>query len=104
MSWDLTLRPNAAIVKVISVWDSQCIRVVTPDDHVACGVHEILLHDMREEELPFVATSELDYLSHIWPQSIYQEDLERSGRNARNGLVVHNQETVHIVASISRWI
>ena len=28
------LRPNAAIVKVMSVRDSQCIRVVTPDDHV----------------------------------------------------------------------
>ena len=31
------LRPNAAIVKVMSVRDSQCIRVVTPDDHVECG-------------------------------------------------------------------
>ena len=31
------LRPNAAIVKVMSVWDSQCIRVVTPDNHMACG-------------------------------------------------------------------
>ena len=28
------LRPNAAILKVMSVRDSQCIRVVTPDDHV----------------------------------------------------------------------
>ena len=32
-----------------------CIRVVTPDDHVACGYHEILLHDMGEQELPFVS-------------------------------------------------
>ena len=48
------LRPSAAVVKVMSVRDSQCIRVVTPDDHVACGFHEILLHDMGEEELPFV--------------------------------------------------
>ena len=59
------LRPNAAIVKVMSVRDNQCIRVVTPDDNVACGFHEILLHDMGEEELPFVATSELDYLRCI---------------------------------------
>ena len=56
------LRPSAAVVKVKSVRDSQCIRVVTPDDHVACGYHKILLHDMGEEELPFVALSELDYL------------------------------------------
>ena len=56
------LRPSAAVVKVMSVPDSRCIRVVTPDDHVNIGFHEILLHDMGEEELPFVATSELDYL------------------------------------------
>ena len=43
------LRPSAAIVKVMSVRDSQCIRVVTPDDHVACGYHKILLHDMGED-------------------------------------------------------
>ena len=31
------LRPDAAAVKVMSVRDSRCIRVVIPDDHVACG-------------------------------------------------------------------
>ena len=77
------LRPGTAIVKVMSVRDSQCIRVVTPDDHMACGFHEILFHDMGEEELLFVATSELDYLRRIWPQALfafmtrYQQDLER---------------------------
>ena len=59
------LRPSAAVVKVMSVPDSRCIRVVTPDDHVNIGFHEILLHDMGEEELPFVATSELNYLRHV---------------------------------------
>ena len=44
------LMPSAAIVKVMSVPDSRCIRVVTPDDHVNIGFHEILLHDMGEEE------------------------------------------------------
>ena len=83
------LRPSAAVVKVMSVWDSQCIRVVTPDDHVACGFHEILLHDMGEEELPFVATSELDYLRRIWPQALfafmtrYQQDLERKRKECK---------------------
>ena len=38
------LRPETAAVRVMSVRDSRCIRVVTPDDHVACGYHEILLH------------------------------------------------------------
>ena len=59
------LRPSAAVVKVMSVPDSRCIRVVTPDDHVNIGFHEILLHDMGEEELPFVATSELNYLRRV---------------------------------------
>ena len=60
-------------------------------------------------ELPFVAISELNYLRHIWLRALFafmtrhQQDLERSGKNARNGLVVHNQETVHIVANIFRW-
>ena len=66
----------------MSVWDSRCIRVVTPDDHVACGYHEILLHDMGDEELLFVSLSELDYLRRIWPRAVfafmtrYQQDLE----------------------------
>ena len=60
------LRPSAAVVKVMSVPDSRCIRVVTPYDHVNIGFHEILLHDMGEEELLFVATNELDYLLRIW--------------------------------------
>ena len=40
------LRLSAAIVKVISVPDSRCIRVMTADDHVNIGFHEVLLHDM----------------------------------------------------------
>ena len=76
------LKPSAAVVKVMSVPDSRCIRVVTPDDHVKIGFHEILLHDMGEEELPFVATSELSYPRRVWPRawfafmSRYQQDLK----------------------------
>ena len=77
------LRPSAAVAKMMSVRNSRCIRVVTPDDHVACGYHELLLHDMVEEELPFVALGDLDYLRRIWPRTVftfmtrYQQDLER---------------------------
>ena len=69
------LRSSAAIVKVMSVRDSQCIRVVTLDDHV--------------EELPFVALSELDYLRRIWPRALfafmtrYQQDLERKRKECK---------------------
>ena len=84
-----TLRPSAAVVKVMSVRDSRCIRVVTPDDHVECGYHEILLHDMGEEELSFVSLSELDYLRRIWPRALfafmtrYQQDLERKRKECK---------------------
>ena len=47
------LRPSAAVVKVMSVPDSRCIQVVTPDDHLNCGFHEILLHDILSKARPF---------------------------------------------------
>ena len=53
------LRPSVAIVKVMLVPDSRCVRVVTPDDHVNIGFHEGLVHDMQDEDLPCVALSEL---------------------------------------------
>ena len=62
-------RPSAAIVKVMSVPDSR-IRVVTPDDHVNIGFHEVLLHDMEEEDLPFMALSELGCLRLVWPKDL----------------------------------
>ena len=83
------LRPDAVAVKVMYVRDSRCIQVVTPDDHVECGYHEILLHDMGEEELPFVSLSELDYLRRIWLWAIfafmtrYQQDLEQKRRECK---------------------
>ena len=83
------LKPNAAIIAAMSVPDSRCFRVVTPDDQVNIGFHEILLHDMGEEELPFIAMSELGYLRRIWPQALfvfmsrYQQDLERMWKECR---------------------
>ena len=76
------IRPDAAVAKVMSVRKSRCIRVVTPDDHMTCGYHEILLHDLGDEDLPFVSISELDYLRRTWPRAVfafmtrYQQDLE----------------------------
>ena len=64
-------RASAAIVKVMSVLNSRCIRVVAPDDHVNIGFHEVLLHDMEEEDLPFVALSELNCLRQIWPKPLF---------------------------------
>ena len=77
------LRASAAIVKAImSVPNSRCVRVVAPDDHVNIGFHEVLLHNMEEEDLPFVALSELNCLRQGCPKPLfvfmsrYQHDLE----------------------------
>ena len=73
----------------MSVPDSRCIRVVIPDDHVNIGFHEVLLHDMEDEDLPFVALSELNCLCLDWPNTLfvfmsrYQHDLERMRKECR---------------------
>ena len=65
------IQPRAAIVKVMSVPDSRCVRVVAPDDHVSIGFHEILIHDMEDEELPFVALGDLGCLRLDWPMALF---------------------------------
>ena len=100
------LRPSAAIVKVMSVPDSRCIWVVTPDDHVNIGFHEVLLHDMEDEDFPFVALSELGCLRLVWPKLCLCLCLVTSmiwngcGRNAKNASVARSRGTVLIVESI----
>ena len=37
------LRPSSAVCKVMSVPDSNYVRVITPDEHVLTGFHEILI-------------------------------------------------------------
>ena len=80
---------RVAMVKVMSVPDSRCVRVVTPDDHVSIGFHEILIHNLDDEELPFVALSELGCLRLDWPRilftfmSRYQFDLDNMRKECR---------------------
>ena len=81
-------RPGAVVAKVMSVRNSRCIRVVTPDDHVTC-YHETLLHDLGEEDLPFVSISELNYLRRTWLRAVfafmtrYQQDLEMKRKECK---------------------
>ena len=35
------LRPSAAVCKVMTVPNSNCVRIVTPDEHVSTGFHEM---------------------------------------------------------------
>ena len=76
------LRPSAAIVKVMSVPDSQCVRVVTPDNNVNIGFHEVLVHDLEDEDLPFVALTELGCLRFTF-MSRYQFDLDQMRKDCR---------------------
>ena len=46
------LRPSAAVCKVMSIPDSNSVRVITPDEHVPTGFHEILIEDMGLKEWP----------------------------------------------------
>ena len=70
------------MVKVMSVPDSRCVRVVMPDDHVNIGFHEILIHDLEEE-------SELGCLRLDWPKTLftfmsrYQFDMDKMCNDCR---------------------
>ena len=83
------IQPSAAILKVMSVPDSCCVRVVTPDDHVNIGFHEIIIHDLEDEELPLVTLSELGCLRLDWPKTLfrfmsrYQFDLDQIRKECR---------------------
>ena len=62
---------------------------MTPDDHVNIGFHEVLLHDMEDEDLEFMALSELNCLRLDWPKTLfvfmskYKCDLEWMRRDCR---------------------
>ena len=66
-----TLRPSAAISRVMSVPDSCCIRVITPDDHVSIGFHEILIHDLADEDWPLITLNDLGCLRLDWPKPLF---------------------------------
>ena len=84
------LRPSAAVCKVMTIPDSNCIRIVTPDEHVPTGFHEILIYDMGLEEWPKVPLSEIGCLRPDWPKELfnfvgrYQLELEQMRKECRD--------------------
>ena len=84
------LRPSAAVCKVMSIPDSNCVRVITPDEHVPTGFHEILIEDMGLREWPKVTLSEIGCLRLDWPQEFftfvgrYQLELEQMRKECRD--------------------
>ena len=84
------LRPSAAICKVMTIPNSNCVRIVTPDEHVSTGFHEILVYDMGQEEWPHVPLSEIGCLRLDWPKDLfafvgrYQLELEQMRKVCRD--------------------
>ena len=84
------LRPSAAVCKVMTVPNSNCVRIVTPDEHVRTGFHEILVYDMGQEEWPQVPLSEIGCLRLDWPKDLfafvgrYQLELEQMRKVCRD--------------------
>ena len=84
------LRPSAAVCKVMTIPDSNCVRIVTPDEHVPTGFHEILIYDMGQEEWPQVPLSEIGCLQLDWPKDLfsfvgrYQLELEHMRKECRD--------------------
>ena len=76
----------------MTIPDSNCIRIVTPDEHVPTGFHEILIYDMGLEEWPKVPMSEIGCLRLDWPKDLfdfvgrYQLELEHMRKECRIGL------------------
>ena len=84
------LRPSAAVCKVMTIPNSNCVRVVTPDEHVNTGFHEILIYDMGQEEWPQVPLCEIGCLRLDWPKDLfvfvgrYQLELEQMRKACRD--------------------
>ena len=84
------LRPSAAVCKVMTIPNSKCVRIVTPDEHVSTGFHEILVHDMGQEEWPQVPLSDIGCLRLDWPKDLfafvgrYQLELEQMRKVCRD--------------------
>ena len=84
------LRPSAAVCKVMTIPNTKCVRIVTPDEHVSTGFHEILIHDMGQEEWPQVTLSDIGCLRLDWPRYLfafvgrYQLELEQMSKVCRD--------------------
>ena len=84
------LRPSAAVCKVMTIPNINCVRIVTPDEHVNTGFHEILVYDMGQEEWPQVPLSDIGCLRLDWPKDLftfvgrYQLELEQMRKACRD--------------------
>ena len=80
----------AAVVKVMSIPNNRCVRVVIPINNVVInGFYEIIIYDMADADAPDVPVSELGCLRLDWPQAVfsymgrYQKDIENLHHECR---------------------
>ena len=82
------LQPSAVVCKVMTVPNSHCVRIVTPDEHVSTGFHEILVNDMGQQDWPQVNLSDIGCLRLDWPKDLfvgrYQCELEQMRKVCRD--------------------
>ena len=84
------LRPSAAVCKVMSTPESNSVRVITPDEHVPTGFHEILIEDMGLAEWHKVPMTDIGCLRLDWPPELftfvgrYQVELELMRKECRD--------------------
>ena len=81
------LRPSAAVCKVMTIPYSNCVRIVTPDEHVPTGFHEILNMTWGRRN---GHRSEIGCLRLDWPKDLfsfvgrYQLELEHMRKECRD--------------------
>ena len=91
--------------------DSQCVRVLIPDDNVGYrGFHDVMLVDRTEEDAPYVAVSDLSALRQQWPDLVIsgmtnrQLELEELRRMCKKKYCGARWGYVHSVEKLSGWI
>ena len=77
-------------MKVMSIKDNRCVRVLIPDENVGhIGFHDVLLYDMADADPPYVAVSDLSALRLDWLAVImsgmtrHQLELEQLGHECK---------------------
>ena len=99
------LRPSAAVCKVMTIPDSNCVRIVMPT-----GFHEILIYDMGQEDWPKVPLSEIGCLRLDWPKDLfsfvgrYQLELEHMRKECRDLVRARRVKSSFKLTSVSTWL
>ena len=92
------LRPSAAVCKVMTIPDSNCVRIVTPDEHVPTGFHEILIYNMGQEEWP-----QVPFERDRMPTTGLAEGLVRFRGTLSVGIGAHEERVQGSIRRIVCW-